>query len=86
MSSEWETSAEHERIKNRAKRLNEKREARASENPEAFGWTKTDDGTYRCDGGPCDCGKEYQKLPNCIRHVKRAKGTEEGQTGLEEWA
>jgi hypothetical protein len=86
MSESWNTSAEHERIKNRAKRLKEQRESRANQNPEAFGWTVTDDGTYKCDGGPCDCGKEYRKLPNCIRHVKRAKGTDKDQTGLEEWA
>jgi hypothetical protein len=84
MSESWNTSAEAERIKNRAKKLKEKREVRANENPAAFGWEKTDGGTYRCDGGPCDCGKEFERLPQCIRHVNAA--TADGQTGLGDFA
>ena len=44
-SDNWNTSAEHERIKNRARKREAKRQERAAENPLAFGWEKTDDGT-----------------------------------------
>ncbi len=86
MSSEtdWNTSAERERIVNRKKRLKEKHESRAQANPIAFGWSENDAGMYECE----TCGKEYRKLPGCLRHIANVHGSprEDGQTGIGDWA
>ena len=80
-SDSW-SEIQSERIKARKRAQEQKRASRAEENPAAFAWEKTDAGTYRCL--VCDEPHEYQRLPQCLRHVKGFRS--DGQTGLDEWS
>ena len=83
MSSEWESSAQAERIKNRRQKLEEKREQRAEENPKAFAWTEQD-GEYHCEVDGCD-HDPFATLAGCLEHM-HVHELSDGQTGLGEWA
>ena len=81
--TEWNTNAEHERIKNRARKQAERRKERAEENPYAFGWEKEGD-TYVCKHEDCD-HEPFATLSGCLEHM-HTHSLSEGQTGLGEWA
>jgi hypothetical protein len=85
MSKSWDgTNAEHERIKNRARKREEKRQARAEQNPLAFGWEKTEEGTYQCLAEDCE-HEPFSTLAGCLEHM-HTHSLSEGQTGLGDWA
>ena len=82
MSSDWETSAHTERIKNRKQKLDEKRQARAEANPYAFAWTE-ENGQYHCEVDGCD-HDPFATLAGCLEHM-HVHELDEGQTGLDQW-